>query len=362
MKILVTGSKGFIGKHICQHLKENNFDVFEYDLNNSETDLLNYVKSCDFIIHLAGVNRYTQVKEIYDGNINISAKIIDLAKKYNPNIKIIVSSSIQANLDNDYGKAKLMVEQLFLKSNLNVFIYRLSNVFGKWCRPNYNSVCATFCYNIAHDLPIQIHDENKIVHFNYIDDICYEFIDVIKSNKIPIKNNILKINKTYDCSLKNLADLIKNFKKDIESDRHLPIICNDFGLKLFITFCDYLNDNKYSLNYVKDERGYFKELYKSPLYGQISINMSYPNVIKGGHYHTYKKEIFYVVKGKCLISQKNIFNNNLIENIVQDKDKEMINILPNYEHTITNIGDTNSYTLMWISHIFNKDDSDTFKK
>ena len=362
MKILITGSNGFIGKNLSLILKENHFEVFEYDINNSDDELIYFIKECDFIVHLAGVNRDIDINKIHNGNINIAKKMINLVSKYNKDVKIIVSSSVQASLDNAYGKAKKAVEDLFFASSLNVFIYRLSNVFGKWCRPNYNSVCATFCYNIAHDLPIEIHDENKIIHFNYIDDICYEFIDVIKSNKLPIKNNILKINKTYDCSLKNLADLIKNFKKDIESERHLPIICNDFELKLFITFCDYLNDNKYFLNYVKDERGYFKELYKSPLYGQISINMSYPNIIKGGHYHTYKKEIFYVAKGKCLISQKNIFNNNLIENIVQDKDKEMINILPNYEHTITNIGDTNSYTLMWISHIFNKDDSDTFKK
>lgn len=362
MKILITGSNGFIGKNLSLILKENHFEVFEYDINNSDDELIYFIKECDFIVHLAGVNRADDINKIYDGNVNIAKKIIDLVNKYNKDVKIIVSSSVQASLDNPYGKAKKEVEDLFINSLLNVYIYRLSNVFGKWCRPNYNSVCATFCYNIAHDLPIRIDDEKKIIHFNYIDDICYEFIDVIKSNKNPIKNNILKINKTYDCSLKNLADLIKKFKKDIESDRHLPTICNDFELKLFITFCDYLNDNKYLLNFVKDERGYFKELYKSQLYGQISINMSYPNITKGGHYHTYKKEIFYVVKGTCSIVLKNIHNDDLIKYEINDNDMKMVDILPNYEHKITNIGTKNSYTLMWISEIFDKNNTDTYKK
>lgn len=362
MKILVTGSNGFIGKHMCLLLKRNNNEVFEYDINSKEEELEQYVKNCDGIIHLAGINRPLTVEEFYDGNTNFTKLLVDLIKKFNKDVPIIMSSSIQAVLDNDYGKSKKMAEDYLINSSLNVYVYRLANVFGKWCRPNYNSAAATFCYNIAHNLPIQIRDENYIVHYNYVDDIVFEFYNCLRRKIKHNNEEILYISPTYDCSLGRLSSLLYYFKREIESDRHIPLIYDEFELKLFKTFCDYLTDEKYSLNYASDNRGSFCELYKSEKWGQISENISFPHICKGGHYHTYKKEIFYTVIGNCLIRQRNIKDDSMIENLVSGDNPNPINILPYYTHEITNVGEEDSHTIMWISEIFNPNTSDTYRE
>lgn len=361
MNILVTGSNGFIGKHVCQKLERDNFNVLKFDLDKSEDDLKRYVKEADFVIHLAGINRPLSTEEFYDGNVNFTKKLVDLIKENKKSIPIIMSSSIQATLDNDYGKSKKMGEDYLFASHLPVYVYRLANVFGKWCRPNYNSACATFCYNIAHDLPIQIRDRDYVVHFNYIDDIVDEFVNVIKGDKKG-KKEVCYVNPTHDCSLGRLADLLYYFKKEIESDRHLPLIHDEFELKLFKTFCDYLSDEGYSFNYAKDERGSFEELYKSKKWGQISDNVAYPGITKGGHYHTYKKEIFYTVIGECEIIQRNIENNDMIRDVVKGDNPNPINIKVGYTHQIKNIGTINSHTIMWISEIYNPETHDTFRE
>ncbi|MGM9873944.1 MAG: NAD-dependent epimerase/dehydratase family protein [Bacilli bacterium] len=362
MKVLVTGSNGFIGKHMCLLLKKHNNEVFEYDINSTKEQLVSYIKNCDAIIHLAGINRPLTVEEFYDGNTNFTILLSDLVKQYNKDIPIIMSSSIQATLDNDYGKSKKMGEDYLINSSLNVYIYRLANVFGKWCRPQYNSAAATFCYNIANNLPIQIRDENYVVHYNYIDDIVNEFHNCLRRKIKHDSKEILYINPTYDCSLGRLSSLLYYFKQEIESERHLPLIHDEFERKLFITFCDYLTDKNYPLNYASDERGSFQELYKSEKWGQISENISFPNITKGGHYHTYKKEIFYTVKGKCLIRQRNIETDEMIENLVSGEDLKKVDIIPNYTHEITNVGEINSHTIMWISEIYNPSTSDTYKE
>lgn len=362
MNILVTGSKGFIGKHITLALKRDGYNVFEYDIDSDKEELINYIKKADFVIHLAGINRPLSKDEFYDGNTNFTKFLVDKIKENNRyDLPLIMSSSIQAELNNDYGKSKLLAENYLLNSGLNVFIYRLRNVFGKWCRPNYNSVFATFSYNIAHNLDIHINDENTIVNFNYIGDIVDEFLRVIKSNKKGNKN-ILYVEPSYKISLISLANLLRYFKKEVESDNHLPILHDDFELKAFISFLAYLVEEGYSYNFAKDERGFFEELYKSKKYGQISLNMSYPNITKGEHYHTYKQEIFYVVKGKCEITQRNIKTNEIIRNIEDELNSKPINISPFYTHKITNIGQNNSYTLMWISEIYSDDSPDTLKE
>jgi len=360
MKILVTGSKGFIGKHMTLALKGLKHDVFEYDIDKSIDDLKEYISKCDFIIHLAGINRPMDVKEFYDGNANFTKRLVDLIKESNRNIPIIMSSSIQARLDNDYGKSKKMGEDYLLSSGLPVYVYRLANVFGKWCKPNYNSACATFCYNIAHDLDVYVRDKDYVVTFNYIDDIVSEFINKINDNKGS--KDILYVKPTYECSLGRLVDLLRYFKSEVESDRHLPLIHDDFELKLFKTFLSYLSDEGYTFNFAKDDRGSFEELYKSKRFGQISENIAFRGITKGGHYHTYKKEIFYVVKGKCEIVQRNINNDDLIKDIVSDKDLKPIDINVGYTHEITNIGNCPSHTLMWISEIYSDKTPDTFKE
>ena len=361
MKVLVTGSNGFIGKHICLRLERCGFEVFKFDLDKNDNDLKEYISHADFIVHLAGINRPLTVEEFYDGNSNFTAKVVDFVQKSKKNIPILMSSSIQASLDNDYGKSKKMGEDYLLNSGLPVYVYRLANVFGKWCRPNYNSACATFCYNIAHDLPIQIRDREYIVHFNYVDDICDEFIKTVKGD-LKGSKDILYVQPTHDCSLGRLADLLYYFKGEVESERHLPLIHDEFEFKLFKTFLDYLSDDGYSYNFAEDSRGSFEELYKSKKWGQISDNMAYPGITKGGHYHTYKKEIFYTVIGQSEIKQRDINTNDTIVDVVDGKDPHPVDIKVGYTHQIKNIGKENSHTIMWISEIYNPDTHDTYRE
>ena len=362
MKVLVTGSNGFIGKHMCQILRRNGIDVLSYDLDKTEKDLVNYVNEADFVVHLAGINRPLTTEEFYDGNTNFTKKVVDLIKQTNKNIPVIMSSSIQAELDNDYGKSKKMGEDYLFNSGLPVYVYRLYNAFGKWCRPNYNSACATFCYNIAHNLPIQIRDREYVVHFNYVDDIVEEFLRVILEKTHKGSHEILFVKPIYDCSLGKLADLLYYFKKEVESDRHLPLLHGEFELKLFKTFLDYLSDEGYDFNYAKDERGYFEELYKSKKWGQVSDNVAYPDITKGGHYHTYKKEIFYTVIGESLIEQRDVKTNDFLSDRVSGDKPNPIKIRVGYTHQITNIGKNNTHTIMWISEIYNPETADTYRE
>ena len=362
-KILVTGANGFIGKHLCLKLERLGYTVFRYDLDSSEEEFERYILECDFVVHLAGINRPMTPEEFYEGNSNFTKKLIsEILAKRNAQLQVIMSSSIQAEIFNDYGKSKKMAEDFLFNSGLPVYVYRLANVFGKWCRPNYNSAAATFCYNIAHDLDITIRDRDYVVHYNYVDDIVDEFIRVIKGeNKTGFKHP-LSVKPVYDCSLGRLADLLYYFKGEIQSERHLPIIHNEFELKLFKTFCDYLSDEGYTFNYAEDARGSFEELYKSKKWGQISENVAFPGITKGGHYHTYKKEIFYTVIGESEIKQRNTKTNEVITNIVSGSIPEPVEIKVGYTHQITNIGKVNTHTLMWISEIYNPDTHDTYRE
>ena len=362
MNVLVTGSNGFIGKHMCLLLKRKGHTVFEYDLGSTEDELRDFISKADFVIHLAGINRPLTTEEFYNGNTNFTKKVVDLIKESGKNTPIIMSSSIQASLDNDYGKSKKMGEDYLFSSGLPVYVYRLANAFGKWCRPNYNSACATFCYNIAHNLEIQIRDREYVVHFNYVTDIVEEFLRVVELKEHKGEKNILYVNPTYDCSLGKLADLLYYFKGEIESDRHLPVIHDEFELKLFKTFCDYLSEEGYTYNFAEDNRGSFEELYKSKKWGQISDNVAYPGITKGGHYHTYKKEIFYTVIGKSEIKQRNVKTNEMITDVVDGSHPNPINIRVGYTHQIKNIGDTNTHTIMWISEIYNPETHDTYRE
>ena len=362
MKVLVTGANGFIGKHVTNRLNRENIEVLPYDIDNTLDELKSFVLDADFIIHLAGINRPLTVEEFYNGNTNFTKQLVDLVLDSKKNTPIIMSSSIQAILDNDYGKSKKMGEDFLLNSGLPVYVYRLANVFGKWCRPNYNSACATFCYNIAHDLPIQIRDENYVVRFNYIDDIVDTFLNVVEEEKHLGSKEILSVYPVHECSLGKLASLLRYFKIEVESERHLPLIHDEFELKLFKTFLDYLADEGYTYNFARDDRGYFEELYKSKKYGQISDNVSYPSITKGGHYHTYKKEIFYVVVGTCRIRQRDIKTNEMIEDLVDAKDLHPVDIRVGYTHEITNIGKEESHTIMWISEIYNPETHDTYRE
>ena len=243
-----------------------------------------------------------------------------------------------------------------------MLVYRFPNLVGKWIKPNYNSAAATFCYNIAHNLPIQIRDRDYIVHYNYVDDIVDSFIDILSKKEHKGSKDILIVSPIHDCSLGKLADLLYYFKGEVESIRHLPLIHGEFELKLFKTFMNYLSDDGYSFNYAEDNRGSFEELYKSKKYGQISDNMSFPGITKGGHYHTFKEEVFLTVVGECEVKQRNIKTNEMLANRVKGDKPELVNIHPYYSHQITNIGKTNSHTIMWINEIYNPERHDTYKE
>jgi len=297
MKILVTGSNGFIGKNLCATLNVKGYEVIPFDKDTTKS-LEECVKESDFVIHLAGINRPLNVEEFYDGNTNLTYKLIEILKEDGRNIPLLLSSSIQAKRDNDYGKSKKQAEDLVFEygKNADVFVYRLENAFGKWGRPNYNSVIATFCYNIANDLDIQINDPNVLIPFVYIDDIVNSFISCINTKG---SNEYLYVTPSYKKTIGEVANLIYSFK---ESRKNLQVINmkDEFSKKLYSTYLSYLkkDDFSYELKMNVDNRGSFTEFLRSDDRGQVSINISKPGIVKGNHWHHTKNEKFLVVKGE----------------------------------------------------------------
>lgn len=360
MKILVTGAKGFVGRNVSLWLKNHGHDVLGIDLDNNDK-LEEYLKLTDFVIHLAGSNRPLNNQEFYDTNTNFTKRIIESINLINKSIPIIFSSTIKVLVDNDYGKSKKQAEEYLLSSGLTTYIFRLSNVFGKWCRPNYNSVIATFCNNIARDLPIQFSDEKNIIQMVYIDDICKTWIDLIE-NKLKVEpNTINEIKPIYTKTLKELADMIYGFK----NSRNSLVVSNqndDFTKKLYATYLSYLPEDKFSypLNMNIDGRGSFTEFIKTMDSGQISVNIIKPHITKGNHYHNTKNEKFLVCSGTCLIKFRKIQTNKIIEYKVSGEKLEVVDIPIGYTHNITNIGASDCVVVMWASESFNKANPDTF--
>ena len=360
MKVLVTGSHGFMGKHLITKFKRIGIEYFSFDIENTEQELVDYISKADFIVHLAGVMRPLTNKEFYDSNLNLTKRIIDLVKATNKNTPFLLASSTQAILDNDYGKTKKMCEDYLISSKLPAYIFRFTNAFGKWGKPNYNSVVSTFMYNIAHDLEIFIRDSNFNMHFIYIDDIVNSILKCINGEISP-SSSILSVTPVHDCTLGHLAELIRYYKETIKSRNHLPIINDDFELKLFITFCDYFSDSGSNFNFFEDSRGSFEEIFKSKRYGQISVNRIKPNFLKGGHYHTHKYEIFETIKGKC-VTRLRKKDSNIVNTFVQDGNNQTkVFINPFVTHDIRNIGNCDSITLMWISEVYCDEFPDTVR-
>lgn len=362
MKVLVTGAKGFIGKNLVSRLRfEDDVEITEFDVNDSFDDLKNEIEKFDFIFHLAGVNRPKEASEFYKGNTDLTSNILTLLKERNLNTPIVFTSSIQATKDNDYGKSKKQAEDILLGYQ-NAIVFRLHNVFGKWCRPNYNSVIATFCYNIANNLDITVTDENIELELIYIDDIVEEFIKVMKNESPTQKEgNICYINPRYKKTLGELVTLIKSFKKDMESI-NVPETGDDFIKKLFATFVSYIDISKMSAHGKMnvDERGSFTELAHTKGCGQFSVSTSKPGVVRGNHYHHTKMERFIVVKGKAKISFRQIFSDEIYTYDVDDTDIQIVTIPPGYTHKIENVGDTEMVLFLWCNEIFDKEKPDTY--
>jgi UDP-2-acetamido-2,6-beta-L-arabino-hexul-4-ose reductase len=365
MKILVTGAKGFIGKNLICHLLENDFKVLAFDsLDNEIDELPILVHKCDFIVHLAGINRPNNIAD-FDDNYESTKTIIDLVKKEGRCIPIIYSSSIQAEKNNPYGISKKKAEDLLfsyqLETGNTVLVYRLHNVFGKWSRPNYNSVVATFCYNIARDFPIAINDENALVSFVYIDDVISSFVSKIKNHKNIDTNVIMYVSPVYTASIGHIADLLKSFK-EMRNNLRVPSFIDELERKLYATYISYLpsNDFAYPLKSNIDERGSFTEIIRTDERGQCSINIIKPGITKGNHYHHTKNERFTVVKGVCETCFRKIDNDEIISYKTSGDKIETIDIPAGYTHSIKNIGEEDAVVFMWANEPFDKNKPDTY--
>jgi UDP-2-acetamido-2,6-beta-L-arabino-hexul-4-ose reductase len=364
MKVLVTGSKGFIGSNLCLFLPGRNHEVFEYDLGVSDEELKRSISACDCIVHLAGINRPLKPEEFIDGNVNLTKKILDLVVKTGSKAPIIFSSSIQAALDNPYGRSKKAAEDeifAFAKERSHpVYVYRLYNAFGKWCRPNYNSVVATFCNSVANDLPLKINEDAPAIDFVYIDDIISEFSKVIEGGVEP-SLEIKYVEPHYSVKLEDVANALYSFKKSREN-LLIPELKNGFYKKLYSTYLSYLPKDQfaYDLNPHSDQRGSFTEVFKTNDFGQVSVNVSHPGITKGNHYHMSKNEKYLVVAGICEIKLRKVGTDKIISYTCSGKDSRVVDIPPGYTHSITNIGSDDSVTIMWANELYDPKNSDTY--
>jgi UDP-2-acetamido-2,6-beta-L-arabino-hexul-4-ose reductase len=366
MKVLVTGSKGFIGKNLVVHLSEmDNVEILEFDRDTDFSDIEKSIQGTDCILHLAGVNRPKDAQEFYEGNTDLTQQLVDLLKSKNLKTPIIYASSIHAELDNDYGKSKKQAEDVILSYGNGSLVYRFHNVFGKWCRPNYNSAVATFCNNIATGQEITIDDRSKELELIYIDDIAYEFKKIISGGKpTEQQGNYCFINPRYKVSLGYIADLLQLFKDEAQTI-YVPASGDDFVKKLHATFVTYLPFNELIATATKnsDDRGDFTELIRTHQAGQVSISTTKPGIARGQHYHHTKIEKFIVVKGKARVGFTNILDDT--DNYYFDVDDSVIQIVtipPGYIHNIENTGDDEMTMVLWGNELFNKEYPDTYAK
>lgn len=365
MKILVTGSSGFIGQNLISELKNRGYrNIYTFDRHSDETLLAEYAKSCDFVFHLAGVNRPKDESEFMKGNFGFTSKLLDVLKANKNTCPIMLASSIQAELDNPYGRSKKAGEDLLFAygqdTGSEVLVYRLPNVFGKWCRPNYNSVIATFCYNIARGLPIQVNDPKVVLNLVYIDDVIDELIRALEGNEHRV-GEFCSIPTVYNISLGEIADLIYSFKNSRE-ERSIPNMSNGFVKRLYSTYLSYLPTDQfaYELKMNIDERGSFTEFIRTEERGQVSVNISKPGITKGNHWHHTKNEKFLVVSGKGVIRFRKFDSDEVVEYYVSGDKLQVVDIPPGYTHNIENLGDTDMVTIMWANEPFNPDKPDTY--
>ncbi len=394
MKILVTGAHGFVGKNLCAQLnnikdgKARNYpvkisEVMEYDLDTPTELLDDFCKKADFVFNLAGVNRPQNQEEFMQGNFGFASTLLDTLKKHRNTCPVMLSSSIQATLigrygESDYGKSKLAGEELFFRyekeTGAKVLVYRFPNLFGKWCRPNYNSVVATFCNNIANGLPIKVNDRSAKLEMLYIDDLVEEMIAALTGQEHRCEfdglETVLQDNGkycavpiTHKVTLGDIVDLLHTFAEQPTTLMIPEIPDQSFAKKLYSTYLSYLPKEKvaFPLRMNVDERGSFTELLRTGKCGQVSVNISKPGITKGQHWHHTKWEFFIVVSGHGLIQQRKIGSDEVIEFDVSGDKIEAVHMLPGYTHNIINLSDTeNLVTVMWANELFDPNHPDTF--
>ena len=384
MKILITGAKGFVGRNLVENLKNirdgkdkthnisSDLEILEYDIDNTLEQLDEFCKKADFVFNLAGVNRPKNKEEFIEGNFGFASTLLENLKKYRNNCPVMLSSSIQATLEgryagSDYGKSKLAGEELFKEyskeTGAKVLIYRFPNLFGKWCRPNYNSAVATFCNNIANDLPIQVNDRNTELELVYIDDLVEELLRAIENNETKDEYGYCYVPEIHRATLGEIVDLLYSFKES-RKNLFIPNLTEgSFEKKLYSTYLSYLDpkDFSYKLKMNVDNRGSFTELVKSLDRGQVSINISKPGITKGQHWHNTKTEKFIVVAGTGIIQLRKIGTDEIVEYKVSGEEITVVDMIPGYTHNIINLSETeNLVTVMWCNECFNPERPDTF--
>lgn len=365
MKILITGADGFVGRNLQVTLNHLGYELFLYDRNNTKEELNDWTKECDFVVHLAGVNRPTNVEEFYDGNAGFTETLCKYLASHHNKAPILVSSSIQAELDNDYGKSKREGEEILIhhgqENNSPIYIYRFSNLFGKWCRPNYNSVIATWCHLVARNEEITINNPETVINFMYIDDVVNEIINCINGHPTLISKPYCTVSQQVSVSLGEVSKLLFSFKES-RKNCFYPDLSTDFSKKLYSTYLTYLPEDQFSylLKMNQDHRGSFTEFLKDSVNGQVSINVSKPGITKGQHWHHTKNEKFLVVSGEGMIQFRHIFSDHIIEYRVSGEKLEVVDIPPGYTHNIINLSsDKDLVTVMWANELFDPEKPDT---
>mgnify|MGYP005865473803 CR=1 FL=1 len=395
MKILVTGAKGFVGKNLCAQLKNIRDgkarcygelvidEVMEYDIDSTPEQLDGYCAETDFVFNLAGVNRPKEQSEFMAGNFGFASTLLDALRKHGNHCPVMLSSSIQATLigrygESDYGRSKLAGEELFFRygeeTGAKVLVYRFPNLFGKWCRPNYNSAVATFCHNIANDLPISVNNRSTALELLYIDDLVEEMIAALTGNEHHCEfdglETVLKpegrycaVPVSHRATLGEIVDLLQSFHSQPQTLLIPQIPIGSFAKKLYSTYQSYLPKKKaaFPLKMNIDQRGSFTELLKTADCGQVSVNISKPGITKGQHWHNSKWEFFIVVAGHGLIQQRKVGTDEVMEFEVSGEKIEAVHMLPGYTHNIINLSDTeNLITVMWANEPFDPNRPDTY--
>ena len=382
MNILITGAKGFAGRNLASNLytiKDGKNktrpaiqidEIFEYDIDSTPEELREYCSKADFVFHLAGINRPKETSE-FSGNYNILGTVLDELKSAENKAPVMLSSSVQATLEgrfagSEYGKSKLEAENMLFdyekETGAKALVYRLPNLFGKWCRPNYNSAVATFCNNMAKDLPITVNDPSVELELLYIDDFVDEMLNALEGKETK-NGNFCCFPITHKVTLGEIVELLESFKAQSQTLVMPEIPFNSFAKKLYSTYLSYLPEEKVSipLKMNSDARGSFTEILKTANCGQFSVNVSNPGITKGQHWHNTKWEFFIVVSGTALIQQREIGSDKVLEFRVSGDKPEAVHMLPGFTHNIINLSETeNLVTLMWANEQFDPNKPDTF--
>ena len=378
MDILITGAGGFVGKNLVEALKNIRDgkdrtrpdleigEIFRCTRQTTEAELKEYCANAEFVFHLAGVNRPKNQSEFMEGNRDFTETLLGVLELTGNRCPVMLSSSIQAERDNPYGESKRAGEQLMrdygARTGAKTLVYRFPNVFGKWCRPNYNSAVATFCHNRANDLPIQVNDRNTRLTLVYIDDVVRELLDALEG-KEHREGEFCCVPTTHSATLGEIVDLIESFRTQPETLLMPEIPNGSFAKKLYSTYLSYLPKEKvaFPLKMNVDQRGSFTELLKTVNCGQFSVNISKPGITKGQHWHHTKWEFFIVVAGHALIQERRIGTDEILEFEVSGEQIQAVHMLPGYTHNIINLSETeNLVTLMWTNELFDPNHPDTF--